>query len=291
MSGQVNLPLTRKDKKRRLPHRNVVKLVRALDGQKFVRWANRISKLYKRGVKFSHDPASGRYQASDAFGSHFFAYPARLWSVWDGLAYRGKQIGHEYLLDAISFKEGDTIVDVGANTGDLSLYFKVLGIKPTLICFEPAPKEFSTLSANLARADHVLSYQTHQLALWSEANEGLTFYLDGNNGDNSLLAFNKPVETVTVPAARLDEVLERRSYKLLKLEAEGAEPEILSGASGVLDCFEFITVDVGFERGVTAESTLPQVVNILLAHGFETIGYNGARHTLLFRSVTRKDYK
>ena len=56
--------------------------------------------------------------------------------------------------------------------------------------------------------------------------------------------------------------------KLLKLEAEGAEPEILMGAENKLELIQYIAADLGFERGKKEESTYKQVTNFLLSRGF-----------------------
>ena len=49
----------------------------------------------------------------------------------------------------------------------------------------------------------------------------------------------------------------------IKIEAEGAEPEILEGLIKNLNKVEYITIDAGFERGVNKESTLVQCTNYL----------------------------
>ena len=71
----------------------------------------------------------------------------------------------------------------------------------------------------------------------------------------------------------------------MKLEAEGAEPEIIMGAKQVLLRTKYITVDVGEERGVNEESTLPEVVNSLIPLGFKVIDVNLRRGVLLFKST------
>ena len=44
--------------------------------------------------------------------------------------------------------------------------------------------------------------------------------------------------------------------KLLKLEAEGAEPEILLGGLDKIHLIDYICADVGPERGLSYETTL-----------------------------------
>ena len=71
--------------------------------------------------------------------------------------------------------------------------------------------------------------------------------------------------------------------KLLKIEAEGAEPQVIRGCSGILDRTEFISADLGFERGVLRDSTFIPVTNFLLSHGFELMAMNFDRLTALYK--------
>ena len=72
--------------------------------------------------------------------------------------------------------------------------------------------------------------------------------------------------------------------KLLKLEAEGAEPEVIRGSLNLLDNIEYIAADLGPERGFNKECTLKEVVNLLLENNFEIVEFKYPRVCLLFRN-------
>ena len=55
----------------------------------------------------------------------------------------------------------------------------------------------------------------------------------------------------------------------MEIEEVGAETEILEGLGNKSEHVEFITADLGFERGVNEESTLISVTNFLLERGYE----------------------
>ncbi len=66
-----------------------------------------------------------------------------------------------------------------------------------------------------------------------------------------------------VQATTLDRVLDEAGVdpvQLLKLEAEGAEPEVLAGASAHLSRIDYIAADLGPERGVSQEAMAPAVI-------------------------------
>ena len=47
---------------------------------------------------------------------------------------------------------------------------------------------------------------------------------------------------------------------------------------------EYISADLGFERGLKQDTTLPDVSNILIREGFEMISFNGPRLVALFKN-------
>ena len=151
---------------------------------------------------------------------------------------------------------------------------KNIGIK--YIGFEPDPKEFENLKKN------VFPSEVYNIGLWSEDSENI-FYISRFNADSS---FFQPVtyeKKIIVPSRRLENFI-HKPVKLLKLEAEGAEPEILYGIGDKLKLIEYISADVGFERGIKEESTLVPVTNYLLENNFELISLGIGRLSLLFRN-------
>jgi hypothetical protein len=70
---------------------------------------------------------------------------------------------------------------------------------------------------------------------------------------------------------------------LLKLEAEGAEIEVIEGAERILSKTRYITADLGFER--KGKSTLPDVTNYLLQKGFEIVEFSSPRIVVLFKNT------
>ena len=258
----------------------------AKSGAEFAEAANRhIAKYHGTAPRISHDGQSDTYVVHDDI-EYRFTSPSRLKYFLNGIGPRGRMLFDEYLLGQVPFEDGDTIVESGGNDGDFSLALRETGRRLSLISFEPSPREYRTLVRNLERMPFLDSAEAHQLALWNRSGETLPFYVKSATADSSVLAIDDASEVIEVETVRLDEVLPRRRYRLLKLEAEGAEPEILEGATGILDCFEYVTADVGFERGLSQDSTLPQVANLLIRHGFRAVHFGAPRHVMLFVNET-----
>ncbi len=224
----------------------------------------------------------------DGPAPHRFVHKRRARLFVDGLRARGREIGEDYLLGNIRFDEGDVIVDCGANIGDLGLYFAAIRKKVRMIGFEPSPVEYGLLVKNLEANPYIEPIGVQNVALWEQTADGIDFFVKSQTADSSIIPITDFDRKITVSCRRLDEMVSRRPYRLLKLEAEGAEPEILRGATGILDCFDYVSVDAGFERGVKQEMTAPEVTRFLFANDFELVALNPKRVTLLFRRIDMK---
>ena len=194
-----------------------------------------------------------------------------------GLQNRGLNLGKEYLIDNINFKEKDIIIDCGANNGDLFLFFRNKNIK--YIGIEPSPVEFNNLEEN------VKNCILYNKAVYKNSSLELDFFVSSEFGDSSLIKMDKYTDVIKVESITLDEIIENyQKVKLLKVEAEGAEPEILEGLSKNINKIEYITIDVGLERGVKKESTLVDCTNYLCNRNFNLIDFNPSRFVVLFKN-------
>ena len=266
--------------------RRDIERINTLHGRTFSQEANaHVQRFYKQPKRFGYDSKAQRFVASHE-PRYRFSRPQRMPYYIHGLEHRGRQLSHEYLLHLIPFEDGDHIVESGGNDGDFMLALREQRKRLSLTSFEPSAQEFATLSLNMREMPFLDTAEAHNLALWKTTGETLSFYIKSDTADSSLHEIEGASEVVDVRTIRLDEALPSKRYKLLKLEAEGAEPEILEGATKILNCFDYITADVGFERGVKQESTLPQVSNFLLRNGFSMRAFGTPRHILLFANDT-----
>jgi FkbM family methyltransferase len=172
---------------------------------------------------------------------------------------------------------GDVIVDCGANLGDLQLYFKYLGISVDYYGIEPNPQDFDSLLLNLLPNSKGLN-----IALWDFESE-LSFYVDSESASSSLIEPPTYSGIIKISARRMDQLNLPARIKLLKVEGEGAEPEILKGAIGVLNRIQFISVDCGPERGIDQLETKKDVCEFLVKNHFSIVKENPYhRKTILF---------
>jgi len=247
-----------------------------LSGESFGLICNLRALIKNHEIRFYYDRKRQIYLAREntltrRFKTHKTAYDL----YFNGLRYRGLALGSAYFLDAINFSKGDLVVDCGANLGDLKLYFEIKNLDVEYVGIEPAPEEFSCMAENIAPS---VSYS---FALWHE-NGVEDFYLSTFNADSSLIPPVFFESTQSVVTRRLDS-LSFANIKLLKIDAEGAEPEVLLGCSQKLQQIEYISVDLGPERGVKKECTLVPVVNFLIANNYSLLRFDEKRTIALFK--------
>ncbi len=192
-----------------------------------------------------------------------------------------EKLAAEYGLTAIGNLQGGSFIDCGANVGELGIWARHHGLSYT--AFEPEPLEADCIDLNVFDG----APRTRRMALWHQR-DTLTFYSAPDTADSSLFEIDKAVGRQTVDALPLDEAgvtLSQTGPNILKLEAEGAEPEILDGALKTLPLLHYVAVDCGYERGREKRHTFIDVCDRLLPLGFRPIEANLRRVTVLFKNT------
>ncbi|MDB4684340.1 FkbM family methyltransferase [Akkermansiaceae bacterium] len=184
-----------------------------------------------------------------------------------------------YCVDTLHFETDDVIVDIGANIGEFSLAVLSKNKDVSIIALEPSLKEYQFLVRNLQSAKARLL----NLGAWKEQ-DSMSFFSKGDTADNSLFEFDDYTHKVNVNLDTLDSVLEESGrIKLLKIEAEGAEPEIIEGAGDILPRCDYVVIDGGPERGKSQTTTIERVIN-QLKKDFYIVKINLSRGTVLFKN-------
>ncbi|WP_305984361.1 FkbM family methyltransferase [Roseibium sp. MMSF_3544] len=132
-------------------------------------------------------------------------------------------------------KPGHTVVEVGAHIGTQSVPLaRHLTERGTLHVFEPQPRLFRLLEANLAQVKPS-NVTIHNVAVGDSADAlclpETDYSTEGNFGG---VALSTSTGGEQIAQVRLDDVLDPGALHLMKIDVEGMELAVLKGASGLI---------------------------------------------------------
>jgi FkbM family methyltransferase len=207
-----------------------------------------------------------------SFRLHLF--PTNLtWQFWLDAQARSE----EFELIKRLLNPGETLIDVGANIGTVSLEATAaVGSSGRIHAIEPHPRIFRYLKSNLKLND-INNVECYPVAIGASASEGCL--TDDRRDDmNHLLNDSSSPHTVTVPIRTLDEMFAALpACDLLKLDVEGREVECLSGACKLLTRCRNVLVEVGDPNSTRFGYSSGDLKELLQNHGFTVYALHGSQ--------------
>lgn len=150
--------------------------------------------------------------------------------------------GDVHKLICSSLKQGDIFVDVGANIGYYTvLASKLVGLGGIVIAFEPMSQTFQYLEMN-CRLNDLRNVTLIPKAAWHEECTLPLYFSSGCYGMASMTKSGG--DSISVKTIPLDIIREPYSHiKMLKIDAEGAEYQILRGANLTLSKTDYLILE------------------------------------------------
>lgn len=165
---------------------------------------------------------------------------------------------------------GDTFVDVGANIGSLTLVgARQVGDYGTVYSYEPHPKTFKFLRENIL-LNGAGNVRAMNCALGTQSGE-VSFSDRSADDQNSVTADG----SIKVPLRTLDSLVPDTPISLLKIDVEGYEKFVLSGASQVLDNTSNVMIEVSESHFERFGYSTRDIIEKLESHGFQCLRLSG----------------
>ncbi|EGV44327.1 FkbM family methyltransferase [Bizionia argentinensis JUB59] len=137
-------------------------------------------------------------------------------------------------------KEGDVVIDGGANVGVLSLLFsKQVGQTGHVYCFEPDKYNIGKLNSNFSLNNHARNYSIHGELMWSC--ENIIDFQESGTVASSAIWFSDEHAVVKKRTITLDSWCVKNNIKhidLIKMDIEGAELEAVEGCRDIIKQFK-----------------------------------------------------
>lgn len=166
-----------------------------------------------------------------------------------------------------------TVLDVGANIGNHSIFFSSLFGR--VLSFEPNPRTFELLKINTRVADNISSFG---IGLSNCARQGAICFSRGNLGGGgtsvNIDEGNAALSFVEVSFSTVDKVINDLSQipvSLIKIDTEGHEFEVVSGAQETIRRDQPVVV---FEQHISDFSGVTtKTIELLRSCGYSKFGY------------------
>jgi FkbM family methyltransferase len=177
---------------------------------------------------------------------------------------------------------GMTFIDAGANDGLFTLFAaRRVGPSGQVWAFEPSPREFLRLKRNVG-LNGIGNVRMFPLALTdSEGQAEMKIADDEHSGQNTLGDFAYQIELAgheRVSTQRLDNLVQQeclRPVDAIKLDVEGAELSVLTGAASVLRKQRpLLLLEVNENALRLQGTTAAALVEFLRAHDYDVYGFD-----------------
>lgn len=209
----------------------------------------------------------------------------RAWrlAIRPSTAFRMKHLNFDLLPDG-ALSGADCILDVGANVGDWTAELLEFCPPARIICVEPEPSLATGLRRRFADRPGV-TVSPHAVG----AREGTAaFTLMKDPVLNSLrhptaemtanYAETGIRETIEVKVLPLDAIVPADArIRLLKIDVQGFEREVLSGATDTLSRTDYVMIEVNFQPHYEGEAGFFELDSIMQQHGFCIGNYSRPR--------------
>jgi len=154
---------------------------------------------------------------------------------------RGKFVTTEPEYEKLSafVSDGDWVIDVGANVGHYTVKLsELVGSAGRVISFEPIPTTFTLLSENVLHCEHSNITLVNAAASDNTSLVGMSIP-DFSSGRRNYYRASICPETsntnTVVMSFPIDNLQLEHRISLIKIDAEGHEPEVLRGAKDLIE--------------------------------------------------------
>jgi len=164
----------------------------------------------------------------------------------------------------LKIKKGDVMLDVGACVGDTTVPMAIkTGVEGLVIAVEPHPVNVEFLRLNLK---DFYNAEIIQKAVWNKSGT-IKFNVSWFPMGHSIV--DESDNYIEVECDILDSIVGDRIIDFAKIDVQGAEVQVLEGATKLLETTRKVIVETHY-RYDENKRTYPQVIRMLRKAGYET---------------------
>ncbi|HEY59393.1 MAG TPA: FkbM family methyltransferase [Anaerolineae bacterium] len=191
-----------------------------------------------------------------------------------------------------------TIIDIGANTGSFAFAMRMIFPDAQIFAFEPIPDCYQQLVHNLSSYGNFKAFQTaigsHSGTIGFHQSEFLesSSVLPMGKMHKEAFPYTSGSKIVQVPIARLSEFQNKMTIEpptLLKIDVQGYEDHVISGAKNILKEIEWITMEVSYQPLYEGQMLFNEIFSLMASKGFIYQGSQDMLTSPLDGSILQSD--
>lgn len=173
----------------------------------------------------------------------------------------------------------DTILDIGANTGQFAVKMRKLGFRDKIISFEPLSNAFDQLKSNSLEDENWL------ISNYALGNEDAKSIINvSNNSQSSSILNMLPIHLSSAPSSeyiareeievkKLDSIFnlfcKNTDKIMMKIDTQGYEKNVIEGALESLKMIDIIQLEMSIVPLYENEMLFVEMINYLERNGFQ----------------------
>ena len=181
------------------------------------------------------------------------------------------------VLDQLTIRE---VIDVGAHVGEFGAQLRRLGYRGTIHSFEPEAESFATLAQRTA---HDPSWHATRCGVGKEPGDMVLHVYAASDFTSALTPSSVGLRrfgshlnehgAVMVAVDRLDSLLPQPGGPyLLKTDTQGADLDVIEGASGILDSVAAIVIELSAIPTYEGQPTWDEAIRCLRNLRYDPVG-------------------
>ena len=179
-------------------------------------------------------------------------------------------------------REGDTIIDIGAYVGMFTVKAaSLVGATGKVIAIEPSPENYDLLARNCEDLHNVTLVKK---AIMATNGMGRLYYSKSAAANSLVTRWKEYVEVQTITLDDLVEELGLDKVDIIKVDAEGAEIDVLKGARKVLAKGTRLVI-AAYHTAPNGKAEIAQVVTALHAADYRATRVRGLRSYIYAEKV------
>ena len=173
----------------------------------------------------------------------------------------------------------DTVLDVGANVGQYAALLRAAGYRGHILSVEPLDSAFAALSARAAKDPRWTALQNGvgeapgTIDINISANSYSSSVLDINDAHLEAAPDSRYVGTQSIELTTVAQLVEQQGIDparcLLKVDTQGYESQVLTGAAPILGKIAAVQLELSFVELYAGQALFDDHVTTLRGHGFE----------------------